>query len=170
MSNDEIITAWFDEYGDDIYHFFIYRIGRMDVEDLVQEVFIKAIKGFQHYCEKSSPKTWLFSIARNTAIDEIRKRQRSRRISMIPYEDHHDQKEQETPEDILQFNEETRSLYMAIQSLKSNYRDVVILRGIKELSVSETAEVLKWSESKVKSTYFRARLALQERLGGDSDE
>lgn len=159
MNNNEI-SEWFYLYNKDIYHFFVYYTGSSDVEDLVQEVFIRAIKGFDTYQKKSSPKTWLFSIARNVGIDEIRKRKRLRMKQMIWFWD--EQMDKETPEKILQLSENNRLLYQAIQSLKANYRDVIILRGIKEFSVSETASILNWSENKVRITYHRALKTLQK--------
>jgi RNA polymerase sigma-70 factor, ECF subfamily len=66
------ISEWFHQYSNDLYQFLIYYLGSSDVEDLVQEVFIRAIKNMDSFEEKSSPKTWLFSIARHIAIDEIR--------------------------------------------------------------------------------------------------
>ncbi|SFA97514.1 MULTISPECIES: RNA polymerase sigma factor [unclassified Bacillus (in: firmicutes)] len=158
ISNE--ISEWFYLYNKDIYHYLVYYIGSSDVEDLVQEVFIRAIKGFDTYQKKSSPKTWLFSIARNVGIDEIRKRKRLRMKQMIWFRD--EQTDKETPEKILQLNENNRLLYQAIQSLKANYRDVIILRGIKEFSVSETASILNWNENKVRITYHRALKTLQK--------
>lgn len=154
-----IISEWFYLYNKDIYHFLVYYIGSGDVEDLVQEVFIRAIKGIDTFQEKSSPKTWLLSIARNVGIDEIRRRKRLsvKKATWFQAE----QNDTETPEDILQLNENNKLLYQAIQSLKTNYRDVVILRGIKELSVSETASILNWNENKVRTTYHRALKSLQ---------
>jgi RNA polymerase sigma-70 factor, ECF subfamily len=163
LMTSNIISEWFYLYNKDIYHFLVYYIGSTDVEDLVQEVFIRAIKGFDTYQKKSSPKTWLFSIARNVGIDEIRKRKRLRLKQMIWFGD--EQTEKETPEKILQLNEDNKLLYQAIQSLKANYRDVIILRGIKELSVSETASILNWNENKVRTTYHRALKSLQKGRG-----
>jgi RNA polymerase sigma-70 factor, ECF subfamily len=160
------ISEWFYLYNKDIYHFLVYYIGSSDVEDLVQEVFIRAIKGFDTYQKKSSPKTWLFSIARHVGIDEMRKRSRLRKKQMVWSRD--EQTEKETPEDILQLNENNRLLYQSIQSLKVNYRDVIILRGIKEFSVSETAAILNWNENKVRITYHRALKTLQKSIGGFS--
>lgn len=65
-------------------------------------------------------------------------------------------------------NENNRLLYQAVQSLKANYRDVIILRGIKELSVSETASILNWTENKVRINYHRALKILQKSEGGFS--
>lgn len=166
--NSNIISEWFYLYNKDIYHYLIYYIGSSDVEDLVQEVFIRAIKGFDSFQQKSSPKTWLFSIARHVGIDEMRKRNRLRMKQMNWVQG--EQSDKETPENILQLNENNKLLYQAIQSLKANYRDVVILRGIKELSVSETASILNWNENKVRTTYHRALKSLQKSIGGFSHE
>ena len=165
MISDKI-SEWFSLYNKDIYHFLVYYIGSSDVEDLVQEVFIRAIKGFDTYQKRSSPKTWLFSIARHVGIDELRKRKRLRMKQMIWFWE--EKTDKETPEEILQLNENNRFLYQAIHSLKVNYRDVIILRGIKELSVSETASILNWNENKVRVTYHRALKTLQKSIGGFS--
>jgi RNA polymerase sigma-70 factor, ECF subfamily len=162
--NSNNISEWYYLYNKDIYHFLVYYIGSSDVEDLVQEVFIRAFKGFDTYQKKASPKTWLISIARHVGIDEMRKRKRLRMKQMIWFSD--EQVDKETPEKILQLNENNRLLYQAIQSLKVNYRDVIILRGIKEFSVSETASILNWNENKVRTTYHRALKTLQKNIGG----
>jgi len=55
-------------------------------------------------------------------------------------------------------------LYEAINELKPNYRDVILLRGIAELSSQEAGQVLGWTENKVNVTFFRAVRKLNERL------
>jgi len=55
-------------------------------------------------------------------------------------------------------------LYAAINALKPNYRDVILLRGISELSSQEAGQVLGWSENKVNVTFYRAVKKLNERL------
>ncbi|WP_419888175.1 RNA polymerase sigma factor [Neobacillus niacini] len=162
--NSDKISEWYYLYNKDIYHFLVYYIGSSDVEDLVQEVFIRAIKGFNTFQNRSSPKTWLFSIARHVGIDEMRKRKRLGMKQMSWFRD--ERSDKDTPEKMLQLNENNKLLYQAIQSLKDDYRDVIILRGIKELSVSETALVLKWSENKVRTTYHRALKTLEKNIGG----
>ncbi|MBC5636852.1 sigma-70 family RNA polymerase sigma factor [Ornithinibacillus sp. BX22] len=164
MSHNEIISNWFEQYGNDIYHFLLYRIGPRDAEDLLQEVFIKALKGFTSFKENATPKTWLFSIARNLAIDETRKKKAKKYATTVPLDQANEPKTVNSPEAILDLNEDTKAIYECIQLLKPNYQDVIILRGIKELSVQETANILKWSESKVKSTHHRAKIALHEEL------
>ncbi|MBS4197332.1 RNA polymerase sigma factor [Lederbergia citri] len=162
-----IISEWFHLYSNDVYNYLVYYTGSMDVEDLVQEVFIKVIKGLKSYKGESSPKTWIFSIARNVAIDDARKRNKKKKLS---FDEQMITSDGETPEKIFLQNEAKQSLYTAIQMLKSNYREVIILRGIKEMSVSETAEILNWKEEKVRSTYSRALKSLRKLQGGDLDD
>ncbi len=165
MSSNEKISEWFYLHSQDIYHFLIYYIGSQDVEDLVQEVFVRAIKSIDSYEGKSSPKTWLFSIARHVAIDEIRRKKRSKLKGALLLKSEHEVINRETPEGIIELNERQKELYNAIQSLKTSYRDVIVLRGIKELTVQETAHILAWSENKVRLTYHRALKVLQKEKG-----
>ncbi|MHC0037019.1 RNA polymerase sigma factor [Pseudoneobacillus sp. C159] len=160
MSNTRI-SEWFQDYSNDIYQFLIYYLGTSDVEDIVQEVFFRAIKKMNAFEEKSSPKTWLFSIARHVAIDEIRRKQRMRVKSLILMEKQAEI-EINTPEHLLQLSESKKELLEAIRTLKTNYRDVIVLRGIKELSIEETAKILNWKEDKVRLTFHRALKALQK--------
>ncbi|GAA0454279.1 RNA polymerase sigma factor [Alkalibacillus silvisoli] len=170
MSKKETVSDWFYQYNHDVYNFLIYYTGRRDPEDLVQEVFIKAIKGLDKFDGKSSPKTWLFSIARNVAIDDIRKLKRRGMDQNVDLDEAYNIGHHITPDKIVQEDEEKQELYKAINSLKSNYREALILRGIKELSVSETASVLNWSNQKVRTTYSRALKALREAQGGFQNE
>ncbi|MGG1833286.1 sigma factor-like helix-turn-helix DNA-binding protein [Cytobacillus firmus] len=60
--------------------------------------------------------------------------------------------------------EKVTLLYEAIRHLKLSYQEVLILRKIKEFSIKETAEILNWSENKVKITTSRALAALKKEL------
>jgi RNA polymerase sigma-70 factor, ECF subfamily len=169
MGEDYEVKGWFQEYYNDIFNFLIYYTGTKDVEDLVQETFVKAIRNIHEFKRSSNPKTWLISIARNAAIDESRKRRNEetkRRlmrfggVEMTP----------DLPEIIVELNETKIELYTAIRLLKQSYYDVLMLRGINELSVQETAQSLKWSETKVNLTYHRALKALEKKIGGKAYE
>ncbi|ENH96157.1 RNA polymerase ECF-type sigma factor [Gracilibacillus halophilus YIM-C55.5] len=166
MSRQTIVSEWFQWYHQDIYNFLVYFTGRTDTEDLVQEVFIKAMKHAHRFSGKSSPKTWLISIARNLAIDDVRKKKRRALHYSKPLEDAFHIGDHETPETFIDQEVRNQELYQLIQSLRKNYRDVVILHGIQELSVAETAEVLDWSNQKVRTTYSRALKSLRKMKGG----
>lgn len=171
-SRKQQITNWYMEYVDGIYSFLTYYTRRKDVEDLVQEVFVRAIKSFDTYTGTAQPKTWLYSIARNVAIDDMRRR---RLFQWLPEDWLNSHRSSDpSPEEAAFTNEQTRELYTSISRLKPSYRDVLILRGMKDFTVTETAEILDWSESKVKVTLSRAIKALQKihptERGNEHDE
>ncbi|MFY0757889.1 RNA polymerase sigma factor [Metabacillus dongyingensis] len=166
MSDKERITEWFSLYSEDLYHYLIYFAGFQEAEDLLQETFIRAIKGIKYFNENSSPKTWLFSIARNAAIDELRKKKRNKWMQALSFKSDSQTKTVQTPETLLAADEQNRNLYKGILSLKHEYRDVLILRGIKEFSQKESASILGWKEDKVRSVYYRAKKALLKEMEG----
>ncbi|SFD71794.1 RNA polymerase sigma-70 factor, ECF subfamily [Lentibacillus persicus] len=159
--DEELITDWFDAYADDIYRFLIYYMSTTDVEDIVQEVFIKAIDRYDSFKGNSSPKTWLISIARNLAIDEARKRKRKDWRKLIKT---YEYKTEASPEEDQLVTETRTQIHQAISTLKQDYRDVVILRGIEEMTVAETANILKWPDTKVRVTFHRALKALKTKI------
>ncbi|WP_456276946.1 RNA polymerase sigma factor [Bacillus sp. AK128] len=158
----EIISEWFYLYSNDVYNFLVYYTGTTDVEDLVQEVFIKAGRGLKSYKNEASPKTWLFTIARNTAIDEARKTENKISKNSTPFDQHAwDQQTINSPEQILLEKEEQKELYHAILKQKKKFREVLLLRGIQGLSIKETAEILNWKETEVRTNYHRAIKSLR---------
>ncbi|GGD21408.1 RNA polymerase sigma factor [Pontibacillus salipaludis] len=161
MDQEDQVKEWYELYSQHVYQFLVYYNRTDDVDDLVQEVFIRAWKHAPSFKGKASPKTWLFSIARRVSIDRYRKKKWER---LIDRGESHDVGL--SPEDIVLNKEEDQRLYQAINSLKTKYREVVICRGILELSTRETADVLRWSTSKVDTTFYRAK----EKLASVMDE
>lgn len=156
------IQTWYKEYSDGIYRFILIMIGDHEqAKDLTQDTFIKAYHHLDYFEGKTSDKNWLYRIARTVTIDFMRKRKPIRymfdSINGIPAKD-------PSPEKIVQLGEEEEQVYRALSQLKRSYREVIILRKIKELSVRETAEVLEWKETKVKTTLSRALKALKTQL------
>lgn len=170
MREDYEVKEWFREYYNDIFNFLIYYTGTKDVEDLIQETFLKAIRNIHNFKGDSNPKTWLLSIARNASIDKSRKRRKeeTKQNRLMRYSGI--EIPSDSPEIIVGLNETRLELYTAIRMLKQSYYDVLILRGINELSVQETAQALKWSENKVNLTYHRALKALEKKIGGKTYE
>lgn len=162
LNDSQLVEKWFIEYGDDIYSYLVYYTGSTEVEDIVQEVFIKALKGIKNFKGESAPKTWLFSIARNAATDYYRK---LRPLRLTPYETLDNlPSDGMTADEKIGMDEDIKDVYMAMKSLKKSYRDVLLLREVKELTPSETAQILNWTESRVNSTLHRAVKALKKIL------
>jgi RNA polymerase sigma-70 factor, ECF subfamily len=158
---EEQLLYLYRTHYQDVYRFLLYYTGNAnDVEDLTQEVFLRAYKAYARFEGRSELKTWILQIAKHVAMDHGRRGKMyrflvdslSRMFTMKtePLEDDYERKEN------------WEILNQAIQQLKPAYKAVVILRGIKELSVRETAEVLGCSETKVKVDYHRALKKLQQ--------
>jgi RNA polymerase sigma-70 factor, ECF subfamily len=156
---EAIFNDLYKKYHHQLFNFLFYMVqSKEQAEDLVQEVYIRVLKSYQHFKGESSEKTWLIAIARNVAIDFFRKQkginQRLiKKVEMIhlPIKD-----ESPLPEEIVFQSEEKKLMYCCLEKCTIDQRSVIILRYIQELSIFETAEVLGWKESKVKTTQHRA--------------
>lgn len=156
------ITEWYERYGDSIFHYILMMVhDYQQAEDLTHDTFLKAYKNYQSFEGRAKPKTWLFSIARNVTIDYMRKPKSIKTLKdiFITKKDSNP-----SPEALIELKESSKELYRALGNIKQSYREVIILRKIKGFSIKETCEVLNWSESKVKSTLFRAIPALEKQL------
>ncbi|RDI45656.1 RNA polymerase sigma factor [Falsibacillus pallidus] len=159
------IESWFHDYHQDIYNFLIYYVGSTDVEDMLQEVFIRALKGIHTFRGDSNPKTWLFSIARNIAVDVKRKEKSDfQKVSALQNQIDVGNVHAATPEEAFELDQRKSELIAAIRTLKQNYQDVIFLRALKEFSIEETAEILGWKTNKVSVTYHRAIKTLRDHL------
>jgi RNA polymerase sigma-70 factor, ECF subfamily len=158
---DEIAT-WYDEHSKSILTFILLMVkDYQQAEDLTHDTFVKAYLYYDSFNHHSSEKTWLFSIAHNLTVDFLRKR----KPSMVIKELFSLQKDDNPlPEEIIKVKEDSYELYKALNEIKENYRKVIILRKIKDFSIEDTAKILSWSESKVKSTLFRAIPVLKKQL------
>ena len=166
----EELTKWFDEYGESVLSYIILMVrDYQQAEDLTQETFIKAYRHQQQFEQKSSEKTWLFSIAHNVTKDYFRKKHPLQHYLGLTMEE---KDYKPIPEQIVVMNFQIEQLYRAIQQLKPSHRHVIILRKLKEFSTAETALILNWSESKVKMTLKRALVELKKELikRGDTHE
>ncbi|MBC8266962.1 MAG: sigma-70 family RNA polymerase sigma factor [Flavobacteriales bacterium] len=84
MSN---VAEWVKLYSDDLYHWAYYKTSKQEVaEDLIQETFFSALKSIDNFNEKSSAKTWLFSILNNKIIDYYRKNKKEIMITQSDLE------------------------------------------------------------------------------------
>jgi RNA polymerase sigma-70 factor, ECF subfamily len=159
--NEQQINNWYHTYNNDIYKFILYMINDHEqAKDLMQDTFIRAYNNLNSF-QGENEKAWLYRIARNLTIDFIRKKK--------PIHYYMDsalsiKSPGLTPDQTLSLNEQEKDLYIAITKLKRSYREVIILRKIKELSIKETASILGLSEGKVKTNLWRGLNSLKEQL------
>ena len=142
--------------------------------DLAQETFLRVYRNAERYKNTFQFSTWIYRIATNLAIDEIRWRKRYCRIfnPNINGKAYADLEELSVPDNRLSpdealINEERRRIIMvAINSLPEKYRTVLVLKEVQDLSYERIAEVLGCSIGTVKSRLHRARDLLRKKLKG----
>ncbi|GGH84584.1 RNA polymerase sigma-70 factor (ECF subfamily) [Pullulanibacillus pueri] len=171
MSAKETIEEWFITYGKEIYNYLIYCVWSEDVDDLLQEVFLRAYRGYGSFKGDSHPKTWLYTIARRVIVDAKRKNKSSfTKLNLLKSALHDTPKTHRSPEQIYEYSKRYQLLMKHVNTLNKNQRDVVILRGIKEFSVKESAEILRWTEAKVSDTFHRALKHLKVKIEAEGRE
>ncbi|WP_246942279.1 RNA polymerase sigma factor SigX [Bacillus pinisoli] len=159
-----VFQELYDKYHQDLFQFLFYMVrNREQAEDLVQEVYIKVLKAYERFEGKSSEKTWLFSIARHVAIDHFRKQKgwKQRLLETFDWNTQQVKDHQPLPEEIALQNDEIKLMYQCLDQVTVDQRAVIILRFMQSLSITETAEALDWTESKVKTTQHRALKTLK---------
>jgi RNA polymerase sigma-70 factor, ECF subfamily len=140
-----------------------------DAQDILQSAYLSAFRSVGQFEGQCLLSTWLHRIVVNTALMKLRSRRRKPEESietMLPtYQDdgHHVEQFSDwtSPADVLLQRKETRATVRAcISELPDNYREVLVLRDIEELSTQEVAETLKMTPTAVKVRLHRARQAL----------
>ncbi|MBM7618532.1 RNA polymerase sigma-70 factor (ECF subfamily) [Bacillus tianshenii] len=165
---EEQIRDWYERYSSEIFRYIFVAIGdRQQARDLMQETFIKAFKSIDSYRGDASPRTWLHRIARNETIDYQRKK---RPLTYVLENFAPIKSNRPTPQEIIELGEEMGQLYENLTELKKEYREVIILRKVKEFSTRETASILGWKESKVKTVLHRGIEELRKRMGKEESE
>lgn len=152
------------QYKDHLIYFINrYVMNIHTAEDIAQDVFVDIYIKKERYHFRYRFKTYLYTIARNKAVDYIRKQ--GRQIPMVDMERlHEEQMEEESLLEQLIWKEERQQLLDAIKTLNSNYQALIILIDLEGLSYQEAGKVLHKTVPQIKVSLHRARKALKERL------
>jgi RNA polymerase sigma-70 factor, ECF subfamily len=160
--NRELIEEWYDQFSEPIIKYIVLMTKDYQLaEDIMQDTFIKAYQTISTYRKEASPKTWLFRIAHNLTVDNFRKKKPTiQEIDFFTkYKDNG-----LGPDDQIYIKERAQQLTKAIMTLKKAYKEVIVLRKVHQFNTKETAEILNWSESKVKSKLRQSLIALEKQL------
>ncbi|MGI5838946.1 MAG: sigma-70 family RNA polymerase sigma factor [bacterium] len=144
-----------------------------DANDLTQEVFVRLYHSIHSFRGDAQFSTWLYRIANNVCVDELRRRYR-RKIEYLdePIDTKDGSVRREiadwtsNPENILETHEIQACVQEGINALTEEQRTAVILRDIQGFSYEEIAKILSCSLGTVKSRINRGRQSLKERLAG----
>lgn len=146
-------------YSLKLYRYFLKGTGdTAQSEDLTQLVFEKVLKARHTYRYETVFAGWLFTIARNTMIETLRRRSKLRTEAIDNYDvtDDHDQMEKEIIED------RKLKLAWAMEQLKDEHREIIQLTRFENLNYQEVAEYIGISETGVKARVFRAMKNLKK--------
>ncbi len=170
LSGDEDATAGIVKvYLQPVYNF-VYRFvnDRDTAEDLTQETFLKAWKNLKRFDRNKKFKTWLFTIAKNTAFDLLKKKKE------IPFSAFTDEEgeswieniadENILPDEILVRSDLAEELEGTLEKLPPHYRAILLLHYKEDLTLHEIAEILDEPYNTVKSWHQRGLARLKEEL------
>ena len=142
-------------------------------EDVTQEVFVKAWMALARYDPRRRFASWLFKIASNAAIDQLRRK----KLPTTPIEagdpdqssilDRIEDERSESPDTLVKRRELSSALEAAVAALRPEYRLVVLLRFREELPYRDIAEATGMPLGTVKTNLRRARREIEERLRKD---
>jgi RNA polymerase sigma-70 factor (ECF subfamily) len=169
MPASPINVQSFEEYAmplfDSLYNFAMWLArNRDEAEDLVQETYAKALKGFSSFQPGTNFRAWMFRILRNAFLNSRTGLKMSQTALEFDSDSPLMPATQQTPESILlrQINHE--ALYRAIEQLPIVFREVLILRDVEEMNYQEVAEALSIPIGTVMSRLSRARRLLRDML------
>ena len=158
-----------NRYKDKLINFiFHYLKDSESAEDVVQETMIKLYQKKHYYKEIAKFSTWLYTIAKNLANTELRKRKNRKTTLLSQFSK--DDKTYEIPSEDLEIGQEVQTdvvneiIMDAVNQLSEKFKTVIILRDIQEISYEEISEIIGVPIGTVKSRINRARLQLQVEL------
>jgi len=171
QADESAYAALVDKYQNALYHH-VRRIvrDRSEIDDLVQESFIKAFSALESYSTQYAFSTWLYKIATNHAIDYLRRKKLKTHSIDSPIKTREGELEVELPDTtyrpdrhIVQDQRNTL-IQQAIDALPPKYYRVIVLRHQHEKSYDEIARELDLPLGTVKAHIFRARELLNKYL------
>ena len=170
MSNDLEFQSIYKEFHPKIHRYMIKLIGNDDAEDLTQDVFIKVQKGLENFKGQSKLSTWIYKIATNTALDNLRSPSSKRIVRQKQiFEDDEEINLEPEAQDIWS-GEKSASIEQGyvkdemnncirnhIEDLQPDFRAVILLSEMEGLKNKEIAEMLEKDSRNIWTLYSRAK-------------
>ena len=138
---------------------------RVTAEDLVQECFVKALKGFSSFQQGTNFRAWIQRILRNTFLTS-----QAGLKATVSFDGDDDSLPEpattETPESVLLARVEQQTIQGALEELPVNYREIILLCDLEEMSYQDISQALAIPVGTVMSRLSRARKAMRALLVG----
>ena len=154
----------FEEFSAPIYNYVLRMVGDPDrAADIAQDTFIKAYRHLDTLTDVTSTRSWIYRIATNTAIDEMR-----RRRWIAPMGDDEQQHERADerpgPEAQVMAGLLDDRIQRSLMRLRPNHRQCLILSDLEDMSAQQIAEVMQMSYGAVRTLLCRARGEMRRHL------
>jgi RNA polymerase sigma-70 factor (ECF subfamily) len=169
-----LLHALVGQYQYRLVRYFTYLLGSRDfVDDLVQETWLRILERGHSYDGESRFEPWLFTVARNLALDYVRKRRFLSLDSTDSLEPDVESispvSQMPSPFEQAARTEDAQRLARALQMLEPIYREALVLRFQEGLSLQEMAEVIGAPVSTVSSRIYRGLAALRAQMEGGTN-
>lgn len=160
----DILRQFYRRYSREIY-LYLYSLckSRETAEDLMQEVFLKALLSLPD--QNENLRAWLYKVARNACFNELRNRKREVEMDPAAGADVYAAeavKNHDSLSDILIRNEQKKMLYEAMLKLPDRQREILELFYFSEMSMKQIAEIMKLTPQNVRVLAYRAKKQLRE--------
>jgi RNA polymerase sigma-70 factor (ECF subfamily) len=155
---------FYDLYVKRIYRFIFFKVNSVsDTQDITSEVFLKVWQYLKEGKEVKNLNAFVYLIARNSVVDFFRARQRqAENLQTDGLPEVADKNQDLLGRQILE--SDLNSTLKGLNNLKDEYREIIVLRFLDELSISEIAEVLNKSKGSVRILLHRALKALKDNV------
>jgi RNA polymerase sigma-70 factor (ECF subfamily) len=166
-----VLEALVEQYQYRLVRYLIYFLGRRDgVDDLVQETWLRVLERGSSYDGHSRFEPWLFRVARNLAVDAMRKRQT---LSLDSDDDDRcgqpaPASHQPSPFTLAARTEDAERLARSLETLDSVLREALVLRFEEDLSLQEISAIVGAPVSTVASRIYRGLATLRPQFKGET--
>jgi RNA polymerase sigma-70 factor (ECF subfamily) len=156
-----------EEYQDRLVRYLVYVLGRRDeVDDLVQETWLRVMERGRSYDGRSRFEPWLFTVARHLTIDHLRRR---REVSLDSEDEERPVVEVPVSQALSPFaqaarTEDAERLAGALQGLQPIYREALVLRFMEDMSLQEISAVVGAPVATVAARIYRGLAALRSQM------
>ncbi len=164
QGNREAFLTLYNRYLNQVCNRVKTRVPPQDVEDVVQEIFIAAIRSLKGFEQRSQFSTWLYTIVNRQIADYYRKRARTIHEGQTVQLDDIENT-MSAPQHNREHMDEHLLIARALDALPEHYREVILMRLVDQCAFAEIAERRGQSVDAVKSLYRRAIQAIHAQVG-----
>jgi len=145
-------------YSSRLFYFLRHRLStNQDIEDLIQETFLKAFRHIDRYNPEFKFSTWLYTVALRLAISHYRSN-KTKDLSSLPYHLPID------PQEIVTRKDQSQKMWSCAKSLHNKQYEALWLRYMEDMAVKEIALVMNKTQVQVRVLLHRARINLGKKL------